>query len=89
MLKELSFLKPMLIKAFYALFQCPIEDNVTINSDAFDMAVLLLRSLFRTDSEECGIRDLSSVRGPVNSYSLFDTMWSANLQNASPGERKN
>ncbi|XP_047135748.1 nonsense-mediated mRNA decay factor SMG7 isoform X1 [Hydra vulgaris] len=94
---------------FICLAQTRIEDNVTVNPDAFGMAVKGLfdvlpnihqkkndsrskspfsenRSLFRTDSEECGIQDLSSVRGPINSYSLFDTMWNANLQNVSPGD---
>ena len=37
-------------------------------------------SLFRTDSEECGMNDIPSVQGPVASYSLFDTMWKSTLQ---------
>eukprot|EP00795_Rhopilema_esculentum_P010907 gene10907-19738_t len=41
------------------------------------------RSLFRTDSEEQGIKDVPVVSGPVASYSLFDSPWSVPL-NRSP-----
>eukprot|EP00794_Sanderia_malayensis_P015904 gene15904-17504_t len=45
------------------------------------------RSLFRTDSEEQGIKDVPQVSGPVASYSLFDSTWSAPLK-ASPAKDK-
>ena len=34
------------------------------------------RSLFRTDSEEQGIKEVPTVSDPVASYSLFDSTWS-------------
>lgn len=46
--------------------------------------VLCFRSLFRTESED--INNLPGVKGPVQSYSLFDTIWSR--QNTPPRECK-
>lgn len=42
-------------------------------------------SLFRTDSEECGMNEIP-VQGPVASYSLFDSMWKSSLQQTPPSE---
>ena len=46
--------------------------------------LFFFRSLFRTDSEDIG--NLPGVKGPVQSYSLFDTIWGR--QNTPPRESK-
>lgn len=53
--------------------------DLVINLWLPDLLIISLcccRSLFRTDSEEQGIKEVPQVSGPVASYSLFDSTWS-------------
>jgi len=58
------------------------QGNQNVNENVFPQKS---RSLFRTESEEIG--SLPGVKGPVQSYSLFDAIWSR--QNTPPHEADN
>ena len=67
----------------FSLFFCAHNDTFLERyhlPDECPLSVVIMprcfRSLFRTDSEEQGIKEVPTVSDPVASYSLFDSTWS-------------